>query len=203
MSDIAQGPGWWRASDGRWYPPEQHPNYQRLPPPPTAPTASGGTPFTAAPTPARQPALVSMSATTWLMVLGALGILVSVFLTWATATVNDGFGITTTATADLTGVGKFVGVVVALGVVALSAPVFVGASVSRKRVVGLIVVLAIFTILAAVWTANAGHSLRGASKETPDAGAFACWTAIVLIWLAIVRLWRRRRTPARPPSVGR
>ncbi len=22
MSDIAQGPGWWLASDGRWYPPE-------------------------------------------------------------------------------------------------------------------------------------------------------------------------------------
>ncbi len=22
MSDVAQGPGWWLASDGRWYPPE-------------------------------------------------------------------------------------------------------------------------------------------------------------------------------------
>jgi hypothetical protein len=22
MSDVAQGPGWWQASDGRWYPPE-------------------------------------------------------------------------------------------------------------------------------------------------------------------------------------
>lgn len=26
MSDVQQGPGWWQASDGRWYPPEQHPN---------------------------------------------------------------------------------------------------------------------------------------------------------------------------------
>lgn len=25
MSDAAQGPGWWQASDDRWYPPEQHP----------------------------------------------------------------------------------------------------------------------------------------------------------------------------------
>ncbi len=25
MSDISQGPGWWMASDGRWYPPESHP----------------------------------------------------------------------------------------------------------------------------------------------------------------------------------
>ena len=25
MSDVSQGPGWWLASDGKWYPPEQHP----------------------------------------------------------------------------------------------------------------------------------------------------------------------------------
>jgi hypothetical protein len=40
MSDQSQGPGWWVASDGRWYPPEQHPNYtppaSSLPPPPPA-----------------------------------------------------------------------------------------------------------------------------------------------------------------------
>lgn len=34
MSDVAQGPGWWQASDSRWYPPEQHPSYR--PPPPVA-----------------------------------------------------------------------------------------------------------------------------------------------------------------------
>jgi hypothetical protein len=28
MSDVSQGPGWWQASDGKWYPPEQHPQYQ-------------------------------------------------------------------------------------------------------------------------------------------------------------------------------
>jgi hypothetical protein len=25
MSDFSQGPGWWQASDGKWYPPEQQP----------------------------------------------------------------------------------------------------------------------------------------------------------------------------------
>ncbi len=35
MSDVSQGPGWWLASDGRWYPPESHPSFQ--PPPPTPP----------------------------------------------------------------------------------------------------------------------------------------------------------------------
>jgi hypothetical protein len=32
MSEVSAGPGWWMASDGRWYSPEQHPSY--APPPP-------------------------------------------------------------------------------------------------------------------------------------------------------------------------
>ena len=32
MSDVSQGPGWWMATDHKWYPPESHPGYQ--PPPP-------------------------------------------------------------------------------------------------------------------------------------------------------------------------
>jgi Domain of unknown function (DUF4190) len=27
VSEVSQGPGWWLASDGRWYPPEQVPGY--------------------------------------------------------------------------------------------------------------------------------------------------------------------------------
>ena len=34
MTDVSQGPGWWIVSDGKWYPPEQHPNYLSPPPPP-------------------------------------------------------------------------------------------------------------------------------------------------------------------------
>jgi len=32
MSDVMQGPGWWQATDGRWYPPELRPGF--APPPP-------------------------------------------------------------------------------------------------------------------------------------------------------------------------
>lgn len=35
MSDVSQGPGWWLASDGKWYPPDQAPP----PPPPPSPSA--------------------------------------------------------------------------------------------------------------------------------------------------------------------
>jgi len=37
MSDTSQGPGWWIASDGRWYPPELHPGAPATVPPPTLP----------------------------------------------------------------------------------------------------------------------------------------------------------------------
>jgi len=33
MSDVSQGPGWWQASDGRWYPPQQAPTAAPPPPP--------------------------------------------------------------------------------------------------------------------------------------------------------------------------
>lgn len=44
MSDVQQGPGWWMASDGRWYPPESRP---ALPPPPPPPPVAATQPITA------------------------------------------------------------------------------------------------------------------------------------------------------------
>jgi len=38
VSDTSQGPGWWQASDGKWYPPEQAPGYQA----PDGGAAAGG-----------------------------------------------------------------------------------------------------------------------------------------------------------------
>ncbi len=53
MSDSSRGPGWWQASDGKWYAPEQHPgSAPQLPPPtpavtpqPPAPPIVSATPF--------------------------------------------------------------------------------------------------------------------------------------------------------------
>jgi hypothetical protein len=41
VSDQSQGPGWWLASDGRWYPPTSQP--ATAPPPPPAPTEAAST----------------------------------------------------------------------------------------------------------------------------------------------------------------
>jgi hypothetical protein len=43
MSDVSQGPGWWQASDAKWYPPESHPAAAGQ-----APTAAAGQAPTAA-----------------------------------------------------------------------------------------------------------------------------------------------------------
>lgn len=39
MSEVSQGPGWWVASDGKWYPPEQHPSVRQAVASPMATTA--------------------------------------------------------------------------------------------------------------------------------------------------------------------
>ena len=50
MSETSQGPGWWMASDGRWYPPELHPG--SVPPAPVPPLPDYGF---STPPPARKP----------------------------------------------------------------------------------------------------------------------------------------------------
>lgn len=44
MSDVPQGDGWWQASDGKWYPPEQHPGARPPVVPDVRPTPSGTPP---------------------------------------------------------------------------------------------------------------------------------------------------------------
>lgn len=43
MSDVSQGPGWWQASDGKWYPPEQAPQQAAPTGPPPGSAAGAGT----------------------------------------------------------------------------------------------------------------------------------------------------------------
>ena len=41
MSDVSQGPGWWLASDGKWYSPQQSPGVVDPVPPPAGPFGPG------------------------------------------------------------------------------------------------------------------------------------------------------------------
>jgi hypothetical protein len=44
MSDKPEGPGWWIASDGKWYPPELHPSVREESQAQAPAEATGGTP---------------------------------------------------------------------------------------------------------------------------------------------------------------
>jgi hypothetical protein len=48
-ADTSQGPGWWQASDGKWYPPEQKPGAAPSTPPVPSPAPSAMPPAGAVP----------------------------------------------------------------------------------------------------------------------------------------------------------
>ncbi|MEQ8716153.1 MAG: hypothetical protein RIE08_00950 [Acidimicrobiales bacterium] len=83
MSDTPQGPGWWLASDGRWYAPELHPDYRKQPVENPTPPAGEGWPTSP---PTEQPATVSATAdgghvrTTRDVVAGVVALVAAVLL---------------------------------------------------------------------------------------------------------------------------
>ena len=87
MSDVSQGPGWWQASDGKWYPPEQHPTPQASAPPPTggpAPAVTGAGASTGAGTPSFSFDLGNLSQSEKITGVATLVLFISLFLPWFT-----------------------------------------------------------------------------------------------------------------------
>jgi hypothetical protein len=80
MSDVSNGPGWWQASDGKWYPPESQPSSEAPAPPPSA---------AAPPRPASSAGSFSFDMKRWSQVeritaIASLVLLISLFLPWFT-----------------------------------------------------------------------------------------------------------------------
>ena len=70
MSDTAQGPGWWLASDGKWYPPELWTG-----PPAAGPAVAGPAPSSAPAGPVRLPAYGAGATRVRSRIPGALRVL--------------------------------------------------------------------------------------------------------------------------------
>ncbi len=89
MSDVSQGPGWWQASDGKWYAPEQHPAAEAPTPPP-----AGSPPVAAAGAGTSPPAfsfdLGNLSQSEKITGVATLVLFISLFLPWFTY--SFGFG---------------------------------------------------------------------------------------------------------------
>lgn len=80
MSATSGGPGWWQASDGKWYPPEQHPTNLPPSPPgatPPAPVYPGGV-YATTPRPQETSGLAIASLVLSILWLGGLGALLAV-----------------------------------------------------------------------------------------------------------------------------
>jgi hypothetical protein len=92
MSASSQGPGWWEASDGRWYAPGRHPNY-RPPPPPDPPAQTQ--PTTTAPPPVifQKPAK-KKSRVKWGRVIIATAVFVAIVILITSATGSNGANVT-------------------------------------------------------------------------------------------------------------
>ncbi len=71
MSDVSQGPGWWQASDGRWYPPQPAAPVAPPPGPPPVPQWGG-------PPPAKGSNRGCLIALAVVGILGVLGLISTV-----------------------------------------------------------------------------------------------------------------------------
>jgi hypothetical protein len=94
MSDVSQGPGWWQASDGKWYAPEQHPAAQAPTPPPAGSPPAGSPPPAAPGARTSMPAfsfdLGNLSQSERITGVATLVLFISLFLPWFTY--SFGFG---------------------------------------------------------------------------------------------------------------
>ena len=80
MSDTSQGEGWWQASDGKWYPPQQA--EATLPPPP--PSAPGTSPTQSEDSQTRETATTALMCgivglcISWIPLVGLAGLILGV-----------------------------------------------------------------------------------------------------------------------------
>lgn len=135
MSDVSQGPGWWQASDGKWYPPQQQPGpapQQQAPqgfagppgagpagagpqgfggPPGASPQGFAGPPGAGGPPgfggqPGFAPAQTGGNPMGWGVVGSAVLLVIAAFLPWASL-----FGITVNGTDGDGGITIFLALV--------------------------------------------------------------------------------------------
>ncbi len=161
MSDASQGPGWWHASDGKWYPPEQQPGY--APPPPHAPVeetprATGG---------ARA-----------LPAISTAGLVVGALLPWAV--VESPFG---TLTANgVEGDGIITLVLGLLVLLAASPALFAG----RRSIVGAVGVVVFAGLAALIGISDLINVESSAADIEAEADSLANASAGIGLWLTAI-----------------
>jgi hypothetical protein len=172
MTEAPQGPGWWQASDHKWYPPE----------PPTPPPAAPGQGLAAAKEIASR-----LSPTAWLLFGGFVIAVIATF--FPLVTFSDGF---LGMNSGFNGMQRLV-VFVLVGVAAwLAWPLVSGSQIAVNRLIGLSAADGVFAALMLYWfseVSTINRQMEGLVDVSPGFGLMACGAAIVLIAIGVVRLW--------------
>jgi hypothetical protein len=162
MTKNAQGPGWWQASDGDWYPPDMHPGYA----PPagqTLPTATASSTVGAAKFP----------GAAWLLFAGYAVFLIAAFLparAAGAANLNLGHQF-----------GNLLMTAVCMGLVWAT---FAG---PRPRLWSLITLTVLTSVQAFGWSAVV-LGLKSLSVS-PGIGVFVSGAAIGLLVVGVIMAW--------------
>jgi hypothetical protein len=221
-SNAPQGPGWWQASDGNLYPPEQHPS-DTAPPAP----APGGPPQSWAPPPLPPPAapqypapagysapggqtfgnaqaaftagLGTVPLAAWLLVGGFVVAVISLFFPLMTISGN-GVSVGVSAWKASAGVTGFFILLLAAGAV-LSVRTFTQPQSQRGTLIGLTVVIGLLAIhLIYNWltydsqiaAAKRGDPDLAGLSASPAFGLFLYTAAIGFLVVRVVLLWTGR-----------
>ncbi len=170
MSDTSQGDGWWKASDGKWYPPDQRPATQPPPPPPGAPQP-------------QSPALVdaprSHPAARWLLVAGAALVIIGAPLPWAEVSAPFVGSLTKNGTEG----DGIITLILGLALVGLGAPaIFGGKRLKVGLAVGAVIVAGLVMVVAGVDIADVQDIVNDVEAEE----ALATASVGMGLWLTAI-----------------
>jgi len=142
-----------------------------------------------------------MTPTTWLAVIGSGLVVIASFFPWWSAS-DTTLGVTTTDTGGISGVGRFFAIAIAVAVIALAWPAFIQGHFTRKRKVGLTVLVGALTLIVLLLSATASSYAKsqGFDNATVAFGVPLCWAGVVVIWVGVYRVWRSKGTRAAAPG---
>ncbi len=215
MSSASQGPGWWQASDGNWYPPEQRAGYEAPPPPaPAAPAptpASPGAPSWSAPAGQgfgnAQAALAGVVGKIplagWLVVGGLFAALIGLFLPIASAS-GDGVRL---ADAYMPSWAQFIGLLFVAANLALAWATYNRPQTQQATLIALSALLGLMILhLIINWFTYSSDATSAGGDSgvdvSPGFGLLLYTLGLGVAAGGVVRMWmaRSKAQPPPPPS---
>lgn len=201
MTNAPQGPGWWQASDGNWYPPAQSASYAPPPAPsgppgypaggpPAAPSWSAPAAYPQYPAPgSRTGGVANFPLAAWLLFAGlAIDLLSGLLPQWTVSADGETHNIGSTG-------GDWVWDLVGDGVMAL----LVWATFAGPRMrLGTLIALTVLTGIGVIGTIG-GWTFLVPSSGSPAAGLFVSTAGSTLLVAGIIMAWTSRSKPQPQP----